>query len=63
MSNYWLAALGLMLVLEGIMPFVSPAAWRDTLRKVSQLHDGQARFIGLTLMLGGLLLIYWVKRS
>ncbi len=61
MSNFWLAALGLMLVLEGIMPFLFPSAWRETLRKVSQFQDGQVRFIGLTLMLGGLLLIYWVK--
>lgn len=61
MSNYWLAALGLMLVLEGIMPFLFPKAWRDTLRKVAQFQDGQARFIGLTLMLSGLLLIYLVK--
>lgn len=61
MSNFWLAAFGLMLVLEGIMPFLFPSAWRETLRKVSHFQDGQARFIGLTLMLGGLLLIYWVK--
>jgi uncharacterized protein YjeT (DUF2065 family) len=61
MSNYWLAALGLMLVLEGIMPFLFPASWRETLRKISQFQDGQARFIGLTLMLSGLLLIYWMK--
>ena len=61
MNNFWLAALGLMLVLEGIMPFLFPASWRETLRKVSQFQDGQARFIGLTLMLAGLLLIYWAK--
>ncbi len=61
MDNFWLAALGLMLVLEGIMPFLFPASWRETLRKVSQFQDGQARFIGLTLMLAGLLLIYWAK--
>lgn len=61
MGDYWLAALGLMLVLEGIMPFLFPASWRETMRKVSQFQDGQARFIGLTLMLSGLLLIYWMK--
>jgi uncharacterized protein len=61
MSNFWLAALGLMLVLEGIMPFLFPSAWRETLRKVSQFQEGQVRFIGLTLMLSGLLLIYWIK--
>jgi uncharacterized protein YjeT (DUF2065 family) len=43
------------------MPFLFPSSWRETLRKVSQFQDGQARFIGLTLMLSGLLLIYWIK--
>lgn len=59
--EYWLAALGLMLVLEGLMPFLFPAVWRETLNKLSQLRDGQLRFVGLTLMLGGLMLIYWMK--
>jgi uncharacterized protein YjeT (DUF2065 family) len=59
--EYWLAALGLMLVLEGLMPFLFPAVWRETLNKLSQLRDGQLRFVGLTLMLSGLLLIYWMK--
>ena len=61
MSDYWLAALGLMLVMEGVMPFLFPSAWRETMRKAAQFQDGQARFIGLSLMLGGLLLIYWIK--
>lgn len=61
MMDYWLAALALMLVFEGIMPFVFPSAWRETLGKLAQLQDGQMRFIGLTLMVSGLLLIYWVK--
>lgn len=59
--EYWLAALGLMLVLEGLMPFLFPAVWRETLSKLAQLQDGQIRFVGLTLMLSGLLLIYWMK--
>lgn len=61
MVDYWLIAFGLMLVLEGIMPFLFPDEWRETLRKVSQFQDGQVRFLGLTLMLSGLLLIYWIK--
>ncbi len=61
MFDYWLIALGLMLVLEGIMPFIFPAAWRETLSKIAQFQDGQVRFLGLTLMLSGLLLIYWIK--
>lgn len=61
MVEYWLAAFGLMLVIEGLMPFLFPSAWRETLSKISKLHDGQIRFFGLTLMLSGLLLIYWMK--
>jgi uncharacterized protein YjeT (DUF2065 family) len=50
-----------MLVIEGIMPFLFPALWRDALRKLVLFSDGQIRFIGLTAMLSGLLLLYWVK--
>ena len=61
MLDYVLTALGLMLVIEGLMPFLMPTAWRAGLIKLSQLQDGQTRFIGLTLMLSGLLLVYWIK--
>jgi uncharacterized protein YjeT (DUF2065 family) len=61
MLEYWLVALGLMLVLEGMMPFLFPGVWRETLSKLSQFKDGQMRFIGLILMLSGLLLIFWMK--
>lgn len=61
MSDYWLIGLALMLVIEGIMPFLFPAQWRDTFRRLVQLSDGQLRFIGMTSMLSGLLLLYWVK--
>jgi uncharacterized protein len=61
MLDYWLVAFGLMLVVEGLTPFLFPAMWRETLRRLSQLQDGQLRFIGLSLMLAGVLVIYWVK--
>ena len=61
MMDYLLTALGLMLVIEGLMPFLFPAAWRAGLSKLIQFQDGQTRFVGLTLMLSGLLLIYWIK--
>jgi len=47
-------AIGLVLVIEGIMPFVSPARWRDMLQKVAALADSQIRFFGLSMMLAGL---------
>ncbi len=51
---------GLMLVIEGMMPFLFPARWRHTVRRISNLQDGQLRFVGLTLMLAGVVVIYWV---
>ena len=50
MTNSLFIAFALMLVLEGLMPFVAPAAWRETFRRLIQLSDGQIRFIGLSYM-------------
>jgi hypothetical protein len=49
-------ALALMLVLEGLMPLVAPATWREMFRRLLELSDGQIRFIGLSLVAGGGLL-------
>ena len=52
-----LAALALMLVLEGIMPFLNPSTLRRTLLQISRMSDGTLRFVGLTCMLVGVLLL------
>ena len=57
MTSSLLLAFALMLVLEGMMPFLAPAAWRETFRRLIQLTDGQIRFVGLTSMLIGLVLL------
>ncbi len=57
MTNSLLIAFALMLVLEGLMPFVAPAAWRETFRRLIQLSDGQIRFIGLSSMVIGIFLL------
>jgi hypothetical protein len=57
MSGNLLMALALMLVLEGILPFVAPAVWKETFRRATELADGQVRFIGLSSMLLGVLLL------
>lgn len=49
-------AFGLMLVLEGVLPFLAPSLWREAFRKLMQLTDGQLRFMGLFSMAVGLLL-------
>ncbi len=56
MGASFLMAFGLMLVLEGVLPFLAPALWRDAFRRLMQLTDGQLRFMGLFSMAVGLLL-------
>ena len=51
-------ALALMLVLEGLFPFLSPGGWRQTFMKLMQLRDGQLRFFGLTAILLGLVSLW-----
>jgi len=57
MATTFLLAFALMLVIEGVLPFLAPSLWRDTFRRVTQLSDGQIRFFGLASMLTGLVLL------
>jgi len=47
-----------MLVMEGVLPFLAPAAWRETFTRMIQFNDGQVRFMGLISMLAGLAILY-----
>ena len=58
MSNTLLIALALLLIIEGLLPFLVPGFWRETFRRLTAMSDGQVRFIGLTSMLAGLLLLF-----
>ena len=61
MGTTFIMALALMLILEGVLPFLAPNLWRDTFRRITQMSDGQIRFVGLSSMLVGLLLLLWVR--
>ncbi len=54
-------AFALMLIIEGILPFMSPQGWRDRMVQILALHDGQIRFFGLVCVLAGLLMLWWVQ--
>ena len=54
MSETLWTALALVLVVEGVLPFASPRAWRDTFRRLIELSDGQIRFVGLVSIAVGL---------
>jgi len=61
MGDLLFGAFALLLVIEGVLPFFSPSTWRQVFQRVLQMSDGQIRFIGLSSMLAGgvLLLIYF----
>jgi hypothetical protein len=57
MAESLVLAVGLLLVIEGLMPLVAPAQWRATVTRVARLRDGQIRFVGLGAVALGVLLI------
>lgn len=61
MWNNLLSAIGLMLVLEGILPFISPDRVRRTLLELSRLDDRVLRGAGLVSMALGLMVLYWLR--
>jgi hypothetical protein len=61
MGTTLLMALALMLILEGVLPFLAPNLWRDTFRRITQMSDGQIRFVGLSSMIVGLMLLLWIR--
>jgi uncharacterized protein len=61
MGTTFIMALALVLILEGVLPFLAPNLWRDTFRRLTQMSDGQIRFVGLSSMILGLLLLLWVR--
>jgi uncharacterized protein YjeT (DUF2065 family) len=54
-------ALALVLVLEGILPFLDPSGWRRAVLRVAQLNDGALRVAGLASMLAGLILLQLMR--
>jgi uncharacterized protein YjeT (DUF2065 family) len=60
-SNILMTAVALMLVIEGLLPFLLPTIWRQAFRRLTEMSDGQIRFVGLSSMLAGLLLLFLSK--
>jgi len=55
------AALALVLVFEGMMPFLNPRQFRASMAAIQQFSDRGLRMLGLLCMLGGVILLYWVR--
>ncbi|MBI1732407.1 MAG: DUF2065 domain-containing protein [Gammaproteobacteria bacterium] len=61
MWNDLLAALALLFVIEGVLPFALPASARRWFAAASQLDDATLRFAGLTSMCIGLIILYFAR--
>ena len=60
MGTTFFMAFALMLVIEGVLPFLSPATWRQVFERATRMSDGQIRFLGLLSLLAGLLMFaFW----
>jgi uncharacterized protein YjeT (DUF2065 family) len=61
MWDLFFGAAALMLVFEGLLPFLSPQTWRSVFERATRMSDGQIRFLGLSSMVGGLvmLVVFW----
>ena len=61
MADALIGALALMLIAEGLLPFINPRGWCSMFERATQMSDGQIRFIGLiSLGVGLLLLLVWL---
>ena len=54
-------AFCLMLVIEGMLPFISPGRWRKMLMMLDQIDDNTMRMIGLGSMLAGTVLLLLIN--
>jgi uncharacterized protein len=62
MWNDLLAAIALILVIEGVMPFLSPDTMRRTMQQLTQLPDRVLRTVGLISMVCGVVLLYLIRQ-
>jgi len=61
---YWseiLTAIALLFVIEGMLPFVRPSRYKQLVAQITRLSDGQLRTYGLSAMIAGLLLLFFVR--
>ena len=54
-------ALALVLVIEGMLPFISPKSWREAMTQAAQLPDNILRSLGLVSMMAGVIILYFVR--
>lgn len=59
MADYWSAALGLVLIIEGLGPMLFPNKWRSYLKSIAEQPTAQMQQVGGTLVIAGILLLFF----
>ena len=54
-------AVALVLVIEGMLPFLSPDGWRQAMIQAGRLSDKTLRIVGLASMIAGVLVLYLTR--
>jgi uncharacterized protein YjeT (DUF2065 family) len=62
MSEFWVA-LALVMVIEGLLPAISPRLYRKAMLSVAQMDSRSIRITGLVSMIIGALFLYFLKNS
>jgi uncharacterized protein YjeT (DUF2065 family) len=55
-----IAAIGLLFIFEGLLPFLAPRIWRRMMQQMFMQSDTALHIFGLVSMLIGLVILYWV---
>ena len=63
MPDWLWTSFALLLIVEGLLPFAAPRLWRDTFRKLTEMSDGQIRFVGLVSLAIGVLAMAFLERA
>ena len=63
MAELLWTSLALVLVLEGLLPLVAPRVWRDAFRRLTELTDGQLRFVGLAAVAAGIIALLVLQNA
>jgi len=56
-----LAALALVMIIEGLVPFISPRGYKNTMQQLTSMPESTLRGIGFGLMLGGVVFLYLIR--
>lgn len=59
--NDLFAAIALLLIIEGILPFLNPGRYRSMLEMLEQVSDSQLRMMGLVVMIVGAVVLTFVR--